>query len=350
MEPLTLVVVVLAGALVVAAALALSRRGGGGELAGRLDQMAQSQAAAQAHLAERMQAQERALVKALGEQTEGTGRLLGDLKERLVAIDVAQKSMAELSSQVVSLQDIFANKQARGRFGEEVLETLVRDALPRDLYEFQATIGDGLRVDCLVRLPNPPGPIAIDAKFPREDYAALAAAKGEPELIQARRGFDQAIRKHVKDIADKYVVAGETAEWALMFLPSEAIHAELHSNFPGAVEEARRRRVAIVSPNTLMVTLLAVRALLRDVAMREEAHRIQAEVRKLIDNVHRLDERAESLQKHFAQAAEDVRQVRISTDKVVRSGERIEEVRLGDDHATTEKPMQPIAVEEKVDS
>lgn len=313
------------------------------ELAGRLEQMAASQAAAQAALAERMQAQERALAKTLEERLTELGKRVGDrlqesatqaqqsmadLKERLAVIDAAQKNITELSSQVVGLQEILANKQARGAFGEIQLQDLVRSVLPPSAFEFQATLNGGRRVDCLLRLPNPPGPIALDAKFPLESYRALREAKDEAALIQARRDFATAIRTHFRAIAERYIVAGETAESALMFLPSEAVYAELHANFPNVVEESFRHRVWIVSPTTLMATLTTVRAVLKDVRMREQADIIQNEVRALLTDMARLDDRVGKLQRHFDQAAEDLRQIRTSTDKVTKRAERIEELQL----------------------
>ncbi len=347
MDPVLLAIVGALAVLALAVVL-FARHGGSPELAGRLDQMAQSQAAAQAQLAERMQAQERALAKAveerlaefgkrvgdrLQEQTQEAGRSLGDLKERLAVIDAAQKNITELSSQVVGLQDLLASKQAQGAFGQIQMEDLVRDLLPRSGYEFQATLSNGKRVDCLIRLANPPGPIPVDAKFPLDSYRALREAQSDDALKQARRGFDDAVRKHVKDIAERYILPGETAESALLFLPSQAIYDELYANFRTVVEESFRRRVWIVAPTTMMALLTTIRAVLRDVQMREQAGRIQGEVRKMLENVARLDERAGKLQRHFEQAGEDLREIRISTEKVTRSAERIEEVRLEDDAA-----------------
>jgi len=313
------------------------------ELAGRLGQLGESQAAQQAALAERMQAQERFLAKAVEERLADLGKRVGDrlqeqtaaatqslseLKERLAVIDAAQKNITELSTQVVGLQDILANKQARGAFGEIQLADLVQGTLPPSAYEFQATLAGGQRADCLLRLPNPPGPICIDAKFPLESFRALRDAKDEAALVQARRDFAAAIRTHFRAIAEKYIRAGETAESALMFLPSEAVYAELHANFPNVVEESFRHRVWIVSPTTLMATLTTVRAVLKDVRMREQAGVIQKEVRLLLQDVGRLDDRAAKLQKHFDQASEDIRQLRISTEKVVKRGDRIDELEL----------------------
>jgi DNA recombination protein RmuC len=316
------------------------------ELQGRLAQMADSQAATQSALAERLQTQERALSRnieerladfgkrvgdRLQEQTVAATKSLTDLRERLAVIDAAQQNITALSSQVVGLQDILANKQARGAFGEIQMQDLVQGALPPSAYSFQATLRDGGRVDCLLNLPNPPGPIALDAKFPLESYRALRDAKDEAALVQARRQFSVALRSHVRAIAEKYIKAGETADSALMFLPSEAIYAELHANFPNIVEESFRYRVWIVSPTTLMATLTTVRAVLKDVRLREQAHLIQGELRALLDDVSRLDERVGKLQRHFEQANEDVRQIRISTEKVGRRAERVGELELAED-------------------
>lgn len=323
-------------------------------LTGRLAQLAESQAAAQGQMAERLQAQESALAKAMEDRLNALAKRLDDglqqssqrqattmhdLRERLAVIDAAQKNITELSAQVVSLQDILSNKQARGAFGEIQLNDLVRSVLPPSAYEFQAPLGEGRRVDCLLKLPNPPGAIAVDAKFPLESYHGLRKAKDEAERILAGRAFATAILKHVRDIAEKYIVAGETAESALMFLPSEAIYAELHANFPEVVEKSFRAKVWIVSPTTLMATLNTVRAVLKDAQMREQAGQIQKEVRLLLDDINRLDDRVAALDKHFGQATDDIRQIRISTDKVVKRADRIEAVQMGEDPAEVAAPQ-----------
>ncbi|MGE0714123.1 MAG: DNA recombination protein RmuC [Alphaproteobacteria bacterium] len=339
--------------LILAAVLAMGRRGGSAdrladgqaELAGRLAQLAEQSAAAQAATAERLAGQERALAAAVEERlarlTQAVGETLdrnaqaaagtlGDLRARLAAIDAAQGRIAELSSRVVALQDVLSNKQARGAFGEVQLEALVADLLPSSAYAFQAPIGDGRRVDCLLRLPNPPGPIAVDAKFPLESWHALRNAGDEAARQQAGRAFAAAVGLHVRAIAEKYIVPGETAEGALMFLPSEAVYAELHAGFRDVVERSWAARVWIVSPTTMMALLNTVRAVLRDVRMREQAHLVQREVRLLLEDVTRLDERIGRLQRHFDQSVDDLRQIRISTEKVTRRGERIGEVDLED--------------------
>ena len=340
-----LVLVVLAGAL-------LMRGRSAAEVAalnGRLAQLAESQAAQQAQLAERLQAQERAVTQALdrrlGDLSKRVGdslndsanrsqRSLAELRERLAVIDQAQQNITELSSQVVGLQDVLSNKQARGAFGEIQLKDIVESILPPSAFAFQATVGENRRADCLLKLPHPPGPIAIDAKFPLESYRALREAKDETAHTQAARRFAADVRKHVQDIAEKYIVPGETAESALMFLPSEAVYAELHANFDAVVTESYRARVWIVSPTTLMATLNTVRAVLKDVRMREQAGVIQAAVLALMADVGRLDERVGKLQRHFSQATEDLRQIHISTEKITKRAERIDELQLDDEPAT----------------
>lgn len=363
MESAVLVAVLVVAAMA-AAALFLAWRnggssGGGGaamaqaverlavsqaELAGRLSHLGESQAQTSAALAERLHVQERTVSRVLEERladvtrrvgdglqqtTEKTFAHMNDLRERLAVIDAAQKTIVDLSSQIVGLQDILSNKQARGAFGEVRLNDLVRDALPPGAYAFQAGLSNGRRADCLLKLPNPPGPIVIDAKFPLESWHALRDAPDEAGRQLATRAFAADVLRHVRDIAEKYVIPGETAESALMFLPSEAIYAELHASFPDVVEKSYRARVWIVSPTTLMATLNTVRAVLKDARMREQAGVIQAEVGRLMEDVKRLDARVGKLAAHFGQTAEDVRQIQISTDKVVRRAERIEEVQVG---------------------
>jgi DNA recombination protein RmuC len=346
-----LLVVALALALGVAAALALARRGGaaegalGADLAGRLDQMARTQEAAKAELARQLQEQERALGEAvakrlaelsgkvgesLDKSAKETASTVTQLRERLIKIDEAQKSLSDLSGHVVGLRDILSNKQARGAFGEVMLEDLVRQVLPPSAYEFQATLSEGKRADCLLKLPNPPGPIVVDSKFPLEAWRAMAGAGDEAQRKQAQRAFVIAIQKHIMDIRDRYIVPGETAEAALMFLPSEAIYAELHANHDELVQQSYRARVFIVSPTTLWATLNTVRAVLKDVRVREQAHLIQAEVGKLMDDVERLDDRVGNLQKHFQQADKDIREIRISADKVTSRAGRIKDAELGE--------------------
>jgi len=293
---------------------------------------------------ESLREQERALASLVSDRLDrsekATGQVVTDLRERLARIDEAQKKIGDLSTQVVSLQHILTNKQARGAFGEVQLNDLVSNALPPSAYELQCTLSTGARVDCLLKLPNPPGSIAIDAKFPLESYHALrAVAAGDaPALAVAQRAFQAAMRKHIGDIRDKYIVPGETAESALLFLPSEAIYAELHANFGGIVDDSYRARVWIVSPTTMMATLNTVRAVLKDVEMREQAGEIQKLVGLMMGDVRRLQERVDNLKRHFAQTEKDLREVETSTVQITRRGERILGVELGEQPDALPKP------------
>ncbi len=295
----------------------------------------------QTQVNERLDGLMKRLGDGLSQQTEKTGETLKVLHERLAEIDAAQKNITDLSQQVVGLQDILSNKQARGAFGEIQLNDLVSAALPANAYQLQATLSNSSRVDCLLLLPNPPGPIGIDAKFPLDSYNLYVGAEDKTAKTNAARAFTSDVLKHVKDIQEKYIIPGETAESALMFLPSEAVYAELHANFLNVVEESFRRRVWIVSPTTLMATLNTVRAVLKDARMREQAGVIQAEVQKLLTDTARLDNRVEKLQSHFDLATKDLRDIRISADKVIRRGEKIETVELGDDKPAEDLPPAP---------
>ncbi len=271
--------------------------------------------------------------KSIETSTTQTQESLTQLRERLAVMDSAQANITELSNQMVGLQDILSNKQARGAFGEIQLKDLVEGIMPPRTYDFQATLSNGRRADCLLRLPNPPGPIAIDAKFPLESYNLMQAAETEADKVQAARAFDRDIRKHIQDIADRYIIGGETAEAALMFLPSEAVYAELHAraHFAGAVEQSFRLRVFIVSPTTLWATLNTVRAVFKDVRMREQASIIQKEVHMLMQDVTRLDKRVGNLATHFQQANKDIDEIQTSSRKISSRGDRIEALELEDD-------------------
>ncbi len=304
------------------------------QLAGQLNAIAANSAAAQEAIGrtlnERLDQVSKRLGDSLTATSEKTTTSLGELQKRLALIDSAQKNIAELSSRVVDLQDVLANKQARGAFGEVQLNDIVRNALPPSAYEFQATLGNGRRVDCLIKMPNPPGPIAIDAKFPLESYHQLRQANDDTARTQAARAFTADFQKHIVDIAERYIVAGETAESALMFLPSEAVYAELHASFPAVVERSYRARVWIVSPTTLWATLNTVRAVLKDTRMREQAGVIQIQVHELVSDIVRLDTRVANLQRHFGQAEKDLREIDISAGKITQRAERIEALQLDD--------------------
>jgi len=342
-----LIVVAVIAAFAVFSILKLRGRAGEAEgLRGELAHLTETFAAGQRDMEERLKAEQRALTERLHEReatlnktlaeglqttTKKTLESINKVEVRLAVIDKAQANIADLSGQVVNLQNILSNKQARGAFGEIQLNDLVRQVLPPSAYRFQAQLGNGKRADCLLELPNPPGAIAIDAKFPLESYHALHAARDEVAKKSAERAFRDAMQTHIKDISERYILAGETADAALMFLPSEAVYAELHANFPAVVEASYRARVFIVSPTTLWATLNTVRAILKDVRMKEQAGLIQKEVQTLLADVVRLDDRVGKLQRHFDQAGDDMRQIRISTDKVGKRAERIESVQLEDE-------------------
>lgn len=313
-------------------------------LSGRLAQMAENNMLSQVQMAEAIAEQKLsvqkimdekllAVTKSVGEglqmNTAKTTETLHDLRERLAKIDVAQQKISNLSEQVVSLQEVLSNKQARGAFGEIQLNDLVVSTLPPSAYEFQVVLGNGKRADCVLKLPNPPGTIVIDSKFPLESYHSLRAAQSEREKIEAERFFKASVLKHIKDIAEKYIIQGETAESALMFLPSESIYAELHANFGEVVELSYKAKVWIVSPTTLMATLNTVRAILKDARMREQAGVIQKEVGVLIEDVGRIDKRIESLSRHFDQAAQDIGDIKVSSDKITKRIVKIEDIQLG---------------------
>lgn len=253
-----------------------------------------------------------------------TAHSLGELQQRLLAIDKAQDNITKLSGDVLSLQDILSNKQTRGAFGEIQLHDIVGKALPADSFTWQATLSNGRRADCLIHLPNPPGPIVIDSKFPLEAYEALRRAETQDQLNRAAQQLRQAIRAHIRAISERYLIEGETADGALMFLPSEAIYAELHANFPELVREGFTARVWIVSPTTCMATLNTMRAILKDARMREQAGAIRRELALLFADVDRLGTRVENLDRHFGQASKDIAEIKISADKAGRRARRLD--------------------------
>ena len=278
-----------------------------------------------------MQLMEQRLTQVQHQMTENlqgsarrTAHSLGELQQRLSTIDKAQDNITKLSGDVLSLQDILSNKQTRGAFGEIQLNDIVTKALPSDSYTLQATLSNGRRADCLIHLPNPPGPIAIDSKFPLEAYEALRAAKNERDLADAAKLMRQAVKQHIRDISEKYILEGETADGALMFLPSEAVYAELHASFSDLVRAGFDARVWIVSPTTCMATLNTMRAILKDARMREQAGTIRKELRLLYQDVDRLGTRVENLDRHFIQAAKDISEIKISTDKAGRRARRLD--------------------------
>jgi DNA recombination protein RmuC len=249
---------------------------------------------------------QRGMTESLHGTSTRTARSLGELQQRLETIDRAQANIEKLSGNVLSLQDILSNKQTRGAFGEIQLNDIVRKALPSDAYTMQATLPNGRRADCLIHLPKPPGPIVIDSKFPLEAYEALRRAETPLQATEAARMMRTSVRAHIKAIAEKYIVEGETADGALMFLPSEAVYAELHANFPELVREGFEVKVWIVSPTTCMATLNTMRAVLKDARMREQAGAIRSTLRLLHRDVELVVERVQKLDTHFNQARADL--------------------------------------------
>ena len=296
---------------------------GQNQLAGGLAHVSDAQAASQAQMLQLMERRLSDVTKTMGENLEGasrrTAQSLGDLQQRLEMIDRAQSNIEKLSGDVLSLQDILSNKQTRGAFGEIQLTDIVSKALPRDSFALQATLSNGRRADCLVDLPNPPGPIVIDAKFPLEAYEAMRRAGTQWEMKEAVAQFRTSVRKHVRDISDKYILDGETADGALMFLPSEAIYAELHGNFPELVRESFDARVWIVSPTTCMATLNTMRAILKDARMREQAGAIRKTLRLLHRDVELVVNRVDKLTTHFRQVGEDLDGIGVAAS---RAGKR----------------------------
>ena len=297
-------------------------------LTGGLQTVSEAQAKAQLSMInmmeERLAKVQIQMTENLSHSSRRTAQSLGDLQQRLTTIDKAQEKITKLSGDVLSLQDILSNKQTRGAFGEIQLTDIVSKALPSDGFQLQATLSNGKRADCLIKLPNPPGPIVVDSKFPLEAYEALRNASSETETSSAVRLFRTSVRKHIKDISEKYIIEGETADGAILFLPSEAVYAELHANFPDIVREGFSARVWIVSPTTCMATLNTMRAILKDARMREQAGAIRNELTLLYHDVDRLGVRVESLDRHFNQAAKDISDIKISSDKAGRRAKRLD--------------------------
>ena len=259
----------------------------------------------------------------LNQQTQSTQKSLTEMHERLAVIDRAQENIHSLSNQVNDLQNILSNKQLRGAFGEVQLENIVRDALPQNAYQFQYTLTSNSRVDCIVKLPEPPGPICIDSKFPLEDYKKFASATNDLEKKDNLRLFHNAVQKHIKDIAEKYILPGETSDSAIMFLPSESIYSEINIRFPKLVNESRNKKVYMAGPDNLMLLLHTVRAILRDATMSQTAGKIQIEVDKLTNDLNLLADRIFKLDKHFDLARKDLDDIKISHRKIENRGNLI---------------------------
>lgn len=299
------------------------------------ESVTQSQARLTKDLNDRLDTVNEKMGVTLTDSAKKTAESLGDLTQRLVAIDAAQKNIGDLADQVVSLQHVLDDNPARGAFGEVQLADLVESMLPPFAYTSQATLENGRIVDYLIELPDPPGPISVDAKFPLSAYQNMLSAPDAATRAVHAKQLSMDTRKHLKDIHEKYVdqaIDGErsTSETALMFIPSEAVYGELHAHHPKVIEDSHKYKVYLVSPTTLMATLTTVRAILRDVQMREQAGVIQDEVRKLLGDVGRLSTRVASLDRHFGKATEDIKGIKISAGKVESRGVKIDSLELDD--------------------
>ena len=311
------------------------------ETAGRLQALGDGLGGRQAELArvmaERLDAVSVRIGHSMDEATRQTVQRLQNLHERIAVIDHAQKNLADLSGQVTSLRDVLANKQARGAFGQARMETIVADGLPKGLFAFQHTLSNNTRPDCVIFLPDQP-PLVIDAKFPLEAITAFRDAKTDDDRRRAAQRLRQDVRRHISDIAGKYLLPGETQEIALMFVPSESVYAELYDGFDDLVQKAYRARVVMVSPSLLMLAIQVMQQILKDARMREAVHLIHAEVGRMMDDVGRLQERVLKLQQHYGQAGEDMRQILISTEKIGARAGRIDQLDFGDLKAAERSP------------
>lgn len=315
------------------------------ELMGRMQTMAEILSTRQGDLArimaERMDGLRQQVGAGLEQNVRQTNESLGKLQERLAVIDNAQKNLTELTGEVVTLKDVLANKQARGAYGQGRMEAIIRDGLPAAFFAFQPTLSTGKRPDCLVTLPGDGRGLVIDAKFPLESFTMLREARGDEARKQASARVRADVGQHVKDIAERYFLPGETQDMALLFVPSESIYADLHEHFDDVIQKAHRARVMIVSPSLLALAIQLMQSLVRDARMREEARVIQSEVGKLLDDVRRLGERVDKLDNHFRQAQDDVSQIKTSAGKVTGRAEKIGALEFDD--ARPNEPQLPFA-------
>ncbi|WP_275788035.1 DNA recombination protein RmuC [Pararhizobium gei] len=315
------------------------------EMQGRIAAMADVFGARQSELnqsiSQRIDGMTHRLGTSITEQTRATHENLRRLQERLAVIDTAQTNIQSLAKDMAGLQSILSNKQTRGAFGQSRMETIIADGLPMGAYVFQAALSNGSRPDCTVRMPNGQPALVIDAKFPLEGWNAIRSADTPDMAKQAAQQFRRDMEVHIRDIAGKYLIPGETQETAFLFVPSESIFAEIHENFEGIVQKAHRARVVIVSPSLLMLSIQVIQAILRDARMREQAHLVQGEVIRLMDDLTRLDDRVRKLHGHFLTTQKDVDDILVSSDKLKRRGSRIEALELqtpGESEATKPDP------------
>ena len=302
------------------------------EMAGQLRQFAETTSSRDAYLTraldDRLDKVSQRLGHGLSESTQQTGKSLQQLHERLAIIDNAQANITALSSEMISLKDILSNKQTRGAFGEARMEAIIIDGLHASAYQFQSTLSNNSRPDCLIKLPENEVKIVVDAKFPLESYNAHLAAKSDDEARSAEQGLRRDVLHHIKQISEKYLIAGETHETAIMFVPSESIYAHLYEHFDDVIQKAYRSRVVIASPNVLMLLVQTMQAIFKDSRMREQAGMIQKELVRLLEDVDRLNLRTINLRKHFDLANRDINDLEVSSSKITKRGEKIGQLEL----------------------
>jgi DNA recombination protein RmuC len=305
------------------------------ELGGRLGSMSEWLGSRQTDLArvmsERLDNVSARIGAGLESHAQTTGANLNKLNERLAVIDAAQARMVGMTEEVVSLKDILSNKQTRGAFGQGRMEAIVSDGLPVGAYEFQATLSNKARPDCVIRLPGDSRVLAVDAKFPLEAFTLFNEARDDDARKSAMARVRADVGKHVKDIAERYLLPGETQDIALMFVPSESIYSDLVEHFDDVVQRAHRARVVILSPSLMMMAIQITQAILRDQRMRDQAHAIHTEVGKLLNDVRLLAERTAKLESHFRQAQDDVGQIATSAEKVTRRAARIDAMEFSEE-------------------
>jgi DNA recombination protein RmuC len=302
-----------------------------GEIGGQFTQTVAAQEALTRTLGERLEALERRMGENLTDSATKTAASIAGIGERLVVIDEAQKNISALSGQVVSLQQVLSNKQARGAFGQAQMEEIVRDGLPSTLYDFQFTLSNRNRPDCVIRIPGNKALLVIDSKFPLEGFAGLRNAVSDEDKKFALAQVRATMTKHVTDIAEKYLIPGEVQTPAIMFVPSESLYAELHDGFSDVIQKAHRANVIVVSPNILMLAINTIHTVMKDARMREQADLIRQEVGILLNDVRLLSDRVLKLQSHFNQADADIKNILISTSKITGRAEKIEKVELAPD-------------------
>src|SRR5829696_7157457 len=304
------------------------------EMTGRLQTVAEVFGSRQSDfarmVAERMEGLQHRVGQGLEASARNQAENLSKLNERLAVIDAAQKTLTDLTGEVVGLKEVLSNKQTRGAYGQGRMEAIIRDGLPGGAYEFQPTLSNRTRPDCIVRLPGDERGLVVDAKFPLEGFTLFREAQGDEARTKAAQRVRGDVGVHIKDIAEKYFIAGETQDLALMFVPAESLYADLQEHFEDVVQKAHRARVVIVSPSLLALAIQVLQALVRDAKIRDEARVIQTEVQKLLEDVNRLSERVGKLDSHFRQAQDDVAQIRTSAEKIVKRGHKIEALEFDD--------------------